>query len=63
MRRRPTTIIPDARLAPCWMALTVAQFGQIHPDVAAARKLRQDVFVAEIYLDRLYQHDLRPGAL
>jgi phenylalanyl-tRNA synthetase beta chain len=38
---------------------TVAQFGQIHPDVAVARKLRQDVFVAEIYLDRLYQHDLR----
>ena len=37
---------------------TVAQFGQIHPDVAAARKLRQDIFVAEIYLDRLYQHDL-----
>jgi phenylalanyl-tRNA synthetase beta chain len=39
--------------------VTVAQFGQIHPDVTAARKLRQDVFVAEIYLDRLYQHDLR----
>ena len=38
---------------------TVAQFGQIHPDVAAARKLRQDVLVAEIYLDQLYQHDLR----
>jgi phenylalanyl-tRNA synthetase beta chain len=38
---------------------TVAQFGQIHPDVAATRKLRQEVFVAEIYLDRLYQHDLR----
>ncbi len=38
---------------------TVAQFGQIHPEVAAARKLRQDVFVGEIYLDRLYQHDLR----
>src|SRR5882762_6853057 len=38
---------------------TVAPFGQIHPDVAATRKLRQDVFVAEIYLDRLYQHDLR----
>ena len=41
------------------MAQTVAQFGQIHPDVAAARKLRQDVLIAEIYLDRLYQHDLR----
>ena len=39
--------------------VTVAQFGQVHPDVAASRKLRQDVFVAEIYLDRLYQHDLR----
>jgi phenylalanyl-tRNA synthetase beta chain len=37
---------------------TVAQFGQIHPDLAAARKLRQDVFLAELYLDRLFQHDL-----
>jgi phenylalanyl-tRNA synthetase beta chain len=37
----------------------VAQFGQIHPDLAAARKLRQDVFIAELYLDRLYPHDLR----
>jgi phenylalanyl-tRNA synthetase beta chain len=38
---------------------TVAQFGLIHPDIAASRKLRQDVFVGELYLDRLYQHDLR----
>src|SRR4029077_19070366 len=37
----------------------VSQFGQIHPDVAAARKLRQDVFVAELYLDQLYPHGLR----
>jgi phenylalanyl-tRNA synthetase beta chain len=37
----------------------VARFGQVHPDVAAARKLKQDVFVAEVFLDRLYQHDLR----
>jgi phenylalanyl-tRNA synthetase beta chain len=37
----------------------VAQFGQIHPDVAAERKIKQDVFIAEFYLDRLYQHDLR----
>ena len=37
----------------------VAQFGQIHPDLAAARKLRQNVFVAEIYLDRLYPQGLR----
>ena len=37
---------------------TVARFGQLHPDIAAARKLRQDVFIGELYLDRLYQHAL-----
>ena len=36
----------------------VAQFGQIHPDIAAARKLRQSVFIAELYLDRLYVQGL-----
>jgi phenylalanyl-tRNA synthetase beta chain len=38
---------------------TVACFGQLHPEVAAARKLRQDVFLAEVWLDRLYRHPLR----
>jgi phenylalanyl-tRNA synthetase beta chain len=38
---------------------TVAQFGQIRQEVRDARKQRQDVFVAEVYLDRLYHHDLR----
>ena len=37
----------------------VACFGQLHPDIAAARKLRQDVFVAEVMLERLYRHPLR----
>jgi phenylalanyl-tRNA synthetase beta chain len=37
----------------------VAQFGQIHPEIAAARKLRQDIFVAELYLDRLFKRGLR----
>jgi phenylalanyl-tRNA synthetase beta chain len=37
----------------------VAQFGQIHPETAARRKLRQDIFIAELYLDRLYRHGLR----
>ena len=37
----------------------VAQFGQIRRSIATARKLRQDVFLAEIYLDRLYTHGLR----
>jgi phenylalanyl-tRNA synthetase beta chain len=38
---------------------TVAQFGQISPEIAAARKLRQDVFIGEVYLDKLYAHELR----
>ena len=38
----------------------VAQFGQIHPEVAAARKLRQDVFLAEFDLEQLYRLGLRP---
>jgi phenylalanyl-tRNA synthetase beta chain len=37
----------------------VAQLGQLHPEVAAARKLRQNIFIAEIYLDRLYLQGLR----
>jgi phenylalanyl-tRNA synthetase beta chain len=37
----------------------VAQFGQVHPEIAAVRKLRQDVFMAELYLDQLYKHGLR----
>jgi phenylalanyl-tRNA synthetase beta chain len=38
---------------------TVARFGQLHPEVAAARKLRQDVYIAEVLLDRLFKHSLR----
>jgi phenylalanyl-tRNA synthetase beta chain len=37
----------------------VAQFGQIHPEIAAGRKLKQNVFVAEIYSDRLFKRGLR----
>ncbi len=37
----------------------VARFGEIHPEVAAERKLRQAVFAAEIWLDRLYRFPLR----
>ncbi len=38
---------------------TVARFGQLHPEVAAERKLRQDIFLAEVMLERLYKHPLR----
>ncbi len=37
----------------------IAEFGQVHPDLAAARKLKQDIYIAEIYLDRLFALPLR----
>ncbi len=38
---------------------TIAYFGQLHPEQAAARKLRREVYIAEVMLDRLYRHPLR----
>lgn len=44
---------------------TVARFGQLHPELAAERKLRlsaqetPEIYIAEIDLERLYRHDLR----
>ncbi len=37
----------------------IGQFGQLHPKVAADRKLKQDVFLAELDLERLYQQPLK----
>jgi phenylalanyl-tRNA synthetase beta chain len=37
----------------------VAQFGQLHPDVAAKRKLKQSVFIAEIVAGELFTRRLR----
>ncbi len=38
---------------------TVARFGQMHPQIAAERKLKQEVFVAEFDLERLFEQSLR----
>jgi phenylalanyl-tRNA synthetase beta chain len=38
---------------------TVAWFGQLHPAEAERRKLKQTLWVGEIYLDRLYKQKLR----
>ena len=44
---------------------TVGRFGQLHPELAALRKLRlsaqetPEIYIAEIDLERLYRHDLR----
>ena len=35
--------------------LTVGWFGQLHPNEAAKRKVKEAVFIGEIYLDRLYR--------
>ncbi|MCU1271474.1 MAG: phenylalanyl-tRNA synthetase beta subunit [Acidobacteriaceae bacterium] len=37
----------------------VAQFGPIDSQIAAGRKLRQEVFIAEVFADRLYHLPLR----
>jgi phenylalanyl-tRNA synthetase beta chain len=43
--------------------ITVGYFGQIHPAEADHRKLKQTVFVGEIYLDRLYKQPLKQPAV
>jgi phenylalanyl-tRNA synthetase beta chain len=59
-----------AGIVPAWLhpgrsaravadGLTVAWFGQLNPAEAQQRKLRQNVYVGEIYLDRLYRLPLR----
>jgi phenylalanyl-tRNA synthetase beta chain len=39
--------------------MTIAYFGEVHPDIATSRKLKQPVYVAEILLERLYRQGLR----
>ena len=61
---------PESGLTPAWLhpyrsarvvaeGVTVGWFGQLHPDEAAARKLKDAVLVGELYLDRLYKLPLR----
>jgi phenylalanyl-tRNA synthetase beta chain len=63
----------DAGLTPSWLhpyrsaraavdGVTVGWFGQLHPNEAAARKLKGAVLVGELYLDRLYTLPLRSPA-
>jgi phenylalanyl-tRNA synthetase beta chain len=63
----------EAGLTPRWLhpyrsaravadGLTVGWFGQLHPGEAAARKIKDVVFLGELYLDRLYNLPLRRPA-
>ena len=38
---------------------TIGFVGQLHPAVAESRKLKQDVYLAEVQLERLFQHSVR----
>jgi phenylalanyl-tRNA synthetase beta chain len=64
---------PESGLAPAWLhpyrsarvvadGLTVGWFGQLHPTEAVARKIKDAVFVGEIYLHRLYKLPLHKPA-
>ena len=59
-REAPEYFHPGRSARACVNGAVVAQFGQVHPEVAAARKLRQDVFLAEFDVERLYKTGLRP---
>jgi phenylalanyl-tRNA synthetase beta chain len=60
----------DSGLMPEWLhpgrsaravldGATVGYFGQLHPAEAQRRKVKQTIYVGEIYLDRLYKQNLR----
>jgi phenylalanyl-tRNA synthetase beta chain len=63
----PTTSFPpNLTITPAWLhplrsaravadGSTVAWLGQFHPEEAQRRKIRQSVYVGEVYLDRLYK--------
>ena len=51
---------PGRSARACLDGVPVVQFGQIHPEIAAARKLRQEAFLADFDLEQLYQKGLHP---
>ena len=51
---------PGRSARACLNGCPVAQFGQLHPEVAASRKLRDAVFLADLDLEHLYELGLRP---
>jgi phenylalanyl-tRNA synthetase beta chain len=64
----------SAGLTPSWLhpyraarvvveGLTTGWFGQMHPQIATARKLKEPVFLAELYLDRLMALPLAKAAV
>jgi phenylalanyl-tRNA synthetase beta chain len=58
-RAVPTWLHPGRAARARTGDITLAIFGQLHPEVAAARKLKQDVWVAEVFVEPLYRFALR----
>jgi phenylalanyl-tRNA synthetase beta chain len=58
-RETPEYFHPGRSARALMDGVVVAQFGQIAEDVKAQRKLRQDVFLAEINLEKLHAYGLR----
>ncbi|HEX3437073.1 MAG TPA: phenylalanine--tRNA ligase subunit beta [Pseudacidobacterium sp.] len=65
---------PASGLMPSWLypgrsaravidGATIGYFGELHPAEAQRRKLKQTVYVGEIYLDRLYKQNPRQPAV
>ena len=63
----------EAGLTPAWLhpyrsarvaveGETVGWFGQLHPREASSRKIKDTVFLGELYIDRLYRLPLRKPA-
>ena len=68
------SFLPEAGLTPSWLhpyraarvvveGLTMGWLGQLHPGLTSARKLKETVLVAELYIDRLFQLPLKKPAV
>ena len=61
-RRVPAWLHPGRAARARIAGTTVAIFGQLHSEVAAARKFKPEVFVAEVFVEALYRLSLRQPA-
>jgi phenylalanyl-tRNA synthetase beta chain len=61
-RQLPAWLHPGRSARAHFGGKTLVIFGQLHPEVAAARKLKQDVFIAEVFVEELYRLALRQPA-
>jgi phenylalanyl-tRNA synthetase beta chain len=61
-RQVPAWLHPGRSARAVLNGKTLAVFGQLHPEVAAERKLKQPVLVAELFVEELYALSLRRPA-